>query len=404
MNKWEIVPYTRGKVLQPLGELLFPHFQRDLEGEIDALVGEGPSEQIRIGGFWCQELTIMEKRVEGFFAVPRPPEGAKTCTLIRLGAWGDLMMMTSILPKLKADGYHVTLHCSPRGYDVVKHDPRIDSFVLQDPDQVPPTQLTEYFEYLRTRCDKFINLCESIEGSCLAMPGRPISFWSKEARHMAMNMNYVELTHKIAEVPFVRPQILYQATKEEEKDCETFLKQWGGSPNILWVISGSAVHKVYPHMDAVIARILLKWPEARVFLVGEEACEYIELPWVKEPRVVRMSGIATIRQTILLAHYCDLVIGPETGIMSAVSMQGVGKVVFLSHSTKENLTRDWVNTQSLASKKTECYPCHKMIFGWDQCRQGKETGAAQCQEDISPDDVWLSVQKLLGKVSLRRAA
>lgn len=405
MNKWELVPYTNGTVLQTLEEeLLFPHFQRSVEGELDALVGEGDESHIKKGGFWCRGEEILQRQEGGEFKpVEGPPQG-KTCVVVRLGAWGDLMMMTSILPQLKAQGYHITLHCSPRGYPVVKYDTRIDKFVIQGVDQVPPTQLTEYFQWLEGRCDHFINLCESIEGSLLAMPGRPVSFWRKEARHALCNLNYVELTHQIAGVPYVRPNTEFISTREERDDCRKFLATHGGSPNILWALSGSAVHKTYPRLDSIIARILLTWPTTRIFTVGDEVCELLEAPWVNEPRVVRMSGQVEIRPTLVLAQACDLVIGPETGIMSAVSMMEMGKVVLLSHSTKENLTRDWRNTQAVWSKKTECYPCHMMIFGWDQCRQGAETGAAQCQEDISPDQVWMAVQKGLGKFNMRKAA
>ena len=402
--KWELVPYTRGKVLQTVeGDLLFPHFQKEVEGELDALVGAGAEDRVKIGGFWCQENAIMERKIDGWFPA-EPQRSTKSCIIVRLGAWGDLMQMTSIIPALKAQGYHITLHCSPRGFPVVKNDPRIDRFVLQDVDQVPPNKLTEYFLWLEKQCDHFINLCESVEGSLLAMPGRPIAFWRKEARHAACNLNYVELTHKIAGVPYVRPHTEFISTREERDDCRLFLDKNGGSPNILWVLSGSAVHKTYPHLDSIVARVLLTWPTARIFMVGEEICELLEAPWVNEDRVVRMSGRLEIRPTMVLAQACDLVIGPETGVMSAVSMMDMGKVLLLSHSTVENLSRDWVNTQSIWSKKTECYPCHMMVFGWDQCKQAEKSGAAQCQEDIEPDQVWRGIQRVMQRWQVRKVA
>jgi ADP-heptose:LPS heptosyltransferase len=404
MNKWELVPYTRGKVLQPEGEPVFPHFKKEIEGELDALVGLGDDSRIKKGGFWCRGEIILKRCEDGSFEEVKEVRPTKSCVIARLGAWGDLMQMTSILPGLKQQGYHITLHCSPRGFPVVKNDPRIDAFVLQDPDQVPNVQLTEYFLWLKERVDLFINLSESVEGTLLAMPGRPVSFWNKEARHAVCDINYVELTHKLAGLPYQRPQTEFVSTREERDDCRTFFQKHGGSPNILWVLSGSAVHKTYPHLDSIIARVLLTWPQARIFTVGEELCEMLEEPWVNESRVIRMSGVMEIRPTMVLAQACDLVIGPETGVMSAVSMMDMGKVLFLSHSTVENLSRDWINTQSLYSKKTPCYPCHMMIFGWDQCVQAEESGAAQCQEDIEPDRVWAAVQKGLQRFHIRMAA
>jgi hypothetical protein len=73
-----------------------------------------------------------------------------------------------------------------------------------------------------------------------------------------------------------------------------------------------------------------------------------------------------------MAKECDIVIGPETGVLSAVAMEPMKKIVFLSHSSVENLTRDWVNTVSLYSKNTPCYPCHKLIIaGTSACRKAR---------------------------------
>jgi ADP-heptose:LPS heptosyltransferase len=119
----------------------------------------------------------------------------------------------------------------------------------------------------------------------------------------------------------------------------------------------------------------------------------IEAPWVNEPRIVRRSGVWNIRQTMGLAHLCDLVIGPETGVMNAVAMQSMPKIVLLSHSSVENLTRDWINTYSVFSTKTPCAPCHKMIYDWSQCVRDEASGTAQCQVDIHPDAVWEAVTR-----------
>ena len=57
----------------------------------------------------------------------------KTCAVIRLGAIGDALIASSIYPSLKDAGFHVTLYCqSGAGYEVVKHDPHIDRFIIQE--------------------------------------------------------------------------------------------------------------------------------------------------------------------------------------------------------------------------------------------------------------------------------
>ena len=90
--------------------------------------------------------------------------------------------------------------------------------------------------------------------------------------------------------------------------------------------------------------------------------------------------------------------------MSAVSMQAMPKIVFLSHSSHENLTRDWINTFALHSTKTACYPCHKLHYSWKTCVQNQDkvdgkdapwAGTAQCQVDLPPEACWEALVRAL---------
>jgi SAM-dependent methyltransferase len=336
----------------------------------------------------------------------REPKPAKTCAIVRYGAWGDVIQMTSILPALKEEGYHVTLYTVPRAHEAIKHEPLIDKVILQDTDQVPNLSLGEFFAHLKKKYDKFINLCESVEGSLLAMPGRAPFLMAHEARHAYMNHNYLEFTHKIAEVKFTKPHMRFVASQQEKDWARKERAKFASEKLVMWVLRGSAVHKVWSGgedkqngvagLDGVILRTLATWPTAKVILVGDKSCkEIIEAPWAKvnEPRVILRSGVWDIRQTMAMAQACDMVIGPETGVLSAVAMEPMKKIVFLSHSSVENLTRDWVNTVSLYSKHTPCYPCHKQIYSWDQCVQDGKSGIAQCQADIPAHEVWDAIRE-----------
>jgi ADP-heptose:LPS heptosyltransferase len=91
----------------------------------------------------------------------------------------------------------------------------------------------------------------------------------------------------------------------------------------------------------------------------------------------------------------DMVIGPETGVLNAAANEPIPKILFLSHSTEENLSRDWTNTVSLYGIGTRCpgrdsddiKACNLMHYGWDHCLKNEEHGVAQCQVDISVDSV-----------------
>lgn len=325
------------------------------------------------------------------------PKPAKTCAIIRYGAWGDVIQMTSILPALKEQGYHITLYTVPRAWDAVKCEPNIDKVVLQDAEQVPNEWLGPFWQHLAQKYDKFVNLSESVEASLLAMPGRTQYMWGKEARHEYMNKNYLEFTHQIAQVKFDKPLMRFVLNEEEKKAAAVERQKLGGAPLIMWVLAGSSVHKVWHGVDAVMARILLTFPEAKVITVGDERCRaVIEAPWANEPRIIKRSGVWNIRQTMGMAQLCDLVIGPETGVMNAVAMDELPKVVLLSHSSVQNLTRDWVNTYSVFSTQTPCAPCHKLIYEWSACVRDEASGTSQCMADIHPDYVWEAVTHALG--------
>ena len=163
---------------------------------------------------------------------------------------------------------------------------------------------------------------------------------------------------------------------------------------VLWVLAGSSLHKTYPHMDDVIANIVEGMPDSHVIFIGDELCQILEAGWEKHPRVHCRSGKTTIRQDLALAQRVSCVIGPETGVLNAVAFEDNAKVVFLSHSSKENLTKHWVNTFSAIPKDTPCYPCHQMQeIGRDVCPRGggEDINAAICQWNINRDEVTIEV-------------
>lgn len=329
----------------------------------------------------------------------------KTAFVCRFGAFGDLMMASSVLAGLKQHGFHVTLLCSPPGVDVVTHDPNVDRFIITDKDQIPNGNLGDYWEYTSKKYDRFVNLSESVEGTFLALPGRVQHSWPAQIRKDIMShTNYVEFAHKLAGIPH-KPQVRFYAT-EEEKAWATRERAKMGSMAILWSLAGSSLHKTWPHLDAILAKIMITYPQAHVVLVGGPECVILESGWENEPRIHKTCGKWSIRQSLAFVDQCDLLIGPETGVMNAASCLDIPKVVFLSHSSSENLTRDWVNTISLSPdvKDVPCYPCnlmHPNAMGFKYCWKHEDSGTAMCQFKISPEQCWDAVQKHL---EVRKAA
>lgn len=363
--------------------------------------------QTRDAGIEYSFLLVVQKLAEidcrASYKAPRPE---KTCCISRFGGFGDMLQMANLLPELKRQGYHITINTTPGGQEIVKHDPHIDDWLIVDPDQVPNHELPLFWEALGRRFDKFVQLSESVEGTLLAMPGRANHMWPQNVRQVVLNKNYLEWTSFLAELPY-HSEARFYPTPEEAGRAQGFISAIAlarqpqdrmiGMPNarvftIMWALAGSSVHKFTPHMDAVIARVLLEIPEAVIILAGDPACKILEEGWEVEPRVYCESGKQTIRETLALAQKVDLVIGPETGVLNAVAFEeDVAKVVMLSHSSPENLTKHWFTTTALAPAGTSCYPCHMLHYGKAYCNTDQVTGAAQCQVDITPGEIFEAV-------------
>ncbi len=319
--------------------------------------------------------------------LPKPER--KTVCIVRFGGFGDMLQMVNVLPTLKAQGFHVTVMCTPKGQDVIKADPHIDAWFIQDHDQVPNHELPTFFGVMSKKFDRFINLCESVEGTLLAMPGRMNHGWPFDVRHKYMNTNYLEFTSELAGVPY-ESNLKFYPTAKEAADAKARLLP--GGFNVVWALSGSSQHKFYPGQDVVIANILANHRDCRIFLVGDQACRILEVGWEKEPRVVPLSGEISIRDTLALAKVADVVVGCETGVLNAVSFEANRKVVLLSHSSNENLTKHWENTFVMVPPPTlACYPCHRLHYTMEHCQEDVETGAAMCQRLIDPIDVYAAI-------------
>ena len=350
----------------------------------------------------------------------RPRTTAKTCGFVRYGAYGDLMQASSVLAALKAEGYHITLYTADPGWEVVKHDPSIDEFYLQGRGQVPDAALGPFWDYHAKKYDKWVNLSESVEGGLLAMHNRIVDTYEPAVRHKLLDRNYLEYQHLIAGVDNYPPAVHFYATHAEMSWAKREREAYGQFV-VVWSLAGSSVHKTWPWLDNAISGLLLDFPEVQVVLVGGDDGVILEKGWEEAPRVHCKSGKWKIRETLAFVQQADVVIGPETGVMNAVAHEEMPKVVFLSHSTQENLTRDWVNTHSLASVGTHCAgrgkdeapACHRLHHGWSRCTEAapvpgtedlytrKGAGVAQCQYDIGAQDaykvIWHVVQWRLEK-------
>ena len=317
----------------------------------------------------------------------------KTALVCRFGGFGDILMAASVLPALKRQRYHVTFMTTPKGKDLLSDDPHIDAWWVQDEDQVPNPELPAYWEALSTRYDRFVNLSESVEGTLLAVPGRSNHGWPDEVRRRRLGtVNYLDFIHDLAQVPR-GPEVRFYATEAERAWTRTFRADLGeDSFVILWSLAGSSLHKAYPWTDNVVARLMLECPRAKVVFVGDTACQILEMGWEEEQRVVKRSGVWSIRESLAFIDGADCVVGPETGVLNAACGLEVPKVIMLSHSSRENLTRDWKRTKVLTPEGLPCHPCHRLHYGDKYCHIEPESHAALCAIGIDPERVFEAIR------------
>ena len=316
----------------------------------------------------------------------------KTCGIVRYGGFGDMIQLGSVLPLLKKKGYHITLYTNPRGEDLLKLDPNVDDFYIQDTNQVPNEELHSFWNEHEQQFDLWINFSETVEGTLLGLPGRSQHRWPKHMKDKMLDVNYLEFMHDYASVPYI-PTVNFYPTKKESAWAKKFASnKMGGNKKfkIMWVPSGSAVHKTLPWMDPILATLMIQYPEVEVVIVGSPESTILEQGWEKEPRIHRKSGQMDIRKTLTLADEMDLVVGPETGVLNTVAFnEGVAKIIYLSHSSVNNLTRDWKNCHSLTPTGCECYPCHQMHYNADFCPY--KAGKLVRDEGEVPFFKWLPI-------------
>lgn len=331
------------------------------------------------------------------YAKQRPD---KKCLVIRYGGFGDMLMGASVFPGLKRQGYHVTVNTTPSGYNIIKDDPNVDGWIIQDSNQVPNAELPDYWDSVAVGYDKVINLSESVEGTFLAVEGRPNHKWPVTLRREMMGGNYYEFAYKLAGLKFSNntppEHPPFYETDRERRIAEKRREAIGGRC-ILWCLSGSSLHKAWPYMDALIAEYMLHTDDVNFVLCGDMACKILEQGWENEPRVHLRSGEWSIRESLAFAKTVDCVVGPQTGVVASVAGLDIPKVIFMSHSSDENLTKYWRNYISIkpAKEMCECYPCHILHSNFLHCCRDGKTGAALCQASIEPPEVISAINKLL---------
>lgn len=334
---------------------------------------------------------------------PRIKKTNKEALVIRYGALGDTCWLTPVLRKLKEDGYYVVVNISERGAPVLRENPFVDEFIImRDATEIPYLELDQFWSQIGRRFERVVNLTKSVEGTLIRCEGDESFHWPHDMRHKECNYNFQDRTMELAGYPEAKgclPELYFSDI--EETLAKNFRENHRDKFVILWSLSGSAFHKIYPFAEYVAGDMCVTHKDdVQIITVGDELCKILE--WQNSITTNR-AGQWTVRQSFIMTKYADLVIGPDTGLLNAASAFDTPKIVFLSTNSVENLTKYWKNTTSLMPEDCECYPCHRLIVS-NSCPRGTVAGTApECTEHIKPELVKAAILKYYEQWKAQRA-
>ena len=331
---------------------------------------------------------------------------SKTACIARYGALGDYIMITPLIKALRDDGYKVTLNGTPYSIDLAKGNPYISNTIIQERNIIPNPLLGDYWKYWTPRYDKYVNLSESIEGKLLKLEGRREFYTPVTWRSSVCQDNYYDYTLKLGGYENITGQNgeLY-FNKTEEREAKEILAPYKDNFIIGWGLRGSSYHKNYPLAELVCKEFLDKHPDTIVLLLGDNASIDREFDL---DRVVRLSGKLNPRQSACLIKHLDCIVSPESFIANVAGCYEVPKIILLSHSGPQNLTKYWKNCTTLTPDPTvaPCYGsdgCHQLHYNLDSCpvlelydgATGESfTKTPSCTIAVSPERMLQSLEQV----------
>lgn len=318
----------------------------------------------------------------------------KTVCIVKYGGYGDGLYATPLYRLYKEMGYYVVANIQPDNIPIIENNPFIDEYHIQNKYVIPMTKLGEYFEALKKKYRKVINLCQVVERG-LILEERDEELYNLDTfeRNKRFNINYYD---KIIEASGLHETGLnpeLYLTENEQRLGEYFQSKHKGKFKIQWQLTGSSWHKLNPYCDQIIDKLTEKYPDIEVFLTGGDIVRL--LAW-ENKQVFSRIGIWNIRQSMIMTKFMDLVVSPETGILNASGCFDTPKIGLLTHSSKENLTKYFKNDYSIQSE-VNCSPCHRLVHDPGKCPLDREFNLPVCQAygfGLNGEKIFNQIEKI----------
>jgi len=342
-------------------------------------------------------LMVFRKEAAGHGQQQDQPPTGKSAGVVRLGGNGDALWAASVAAHLHNAGYKVTMYVAQNGADMLRHDPNVARIITLPTGLLSDEQLLEYWAHEGPKYDRWVNLIGSVEGRLLPHQSAQEFYLPQAVRHALMNHNYLDMVHHYAELPTGSASLQRFYPSVAEATLAKKLRDQIDGPMVALAPTGSGPFKAWPHAQRFM-EIMADY--------GVHTIMFGDLLHLPDLDLVERSGIEyghvvgqefPLRIALALALEADAMVASETVFANAVAYEPMPKVIMLSHSSVENLTRDWVNCVSL-SAPVACHPCHRIHNAAAAlCARDTITGKAACMASYSAETVAELVLEMLGK-------
>lgn len=335
----------------------------------------------RNGGREYSFLQVYRKEAEGHGQIVATERPAKRAGVVRVGGHGDALWASSVCWHLKNEGYHVTLYASKHGAEVLRHDPNIDEVFGLPDGAMTDAEFLAWRAHQAVKFERWVDLLGSVENRLLYHETTNEFFLPHRLRHKYANANYLETVHDYAGVPAEWHQKFYPSAAETEW-AQKMRKMLDG-PVVVINPAGSGPVKYWPHSQ----RLMELLAERKVYglVLGDVRDDAVV---GCEPYGIFVGMEWPVRAALAYTLLADAVVATESLIANAVAQEPMLKVVTLSHSSNENLTKHWTNTAAISAESLACHPCHRIHPpAFNFCARDQVTGAAACQAMARPEAI-----------------
>lgn len=316
--------------------------------------------------------------------------------LWRTGAYGDVLITTPLIRHLHNQGHQIFYVTGDRGFEVLKNNPHVFKLLKND-ESVKNENLGDHIQWLKekNRCDRVIDLNESIEVALSQHPRSADYKLPKQERIRRFNRNFYEYCFEHAgeewkqrlgtdpqlEVSF-RPELFFDQSELDQ--ARKHLKP--DNFNVLIGLAGSGNNKAYAWIMDLCNSIQKNHPSVHLITVGDVRCQILE-DSIDNVNITKLSGNIPMRQSMALTSMVNLVIAPDTGIIHAAGCYDTPKICLLGHNTIECITKHFTNDYSIEAdpQLAPCAPCLYMIYDMkQQCPLSPTSGGSICMTEGIP--------------------